>query len=151
MPNRWFQPVADCLRIVQTETVAMTSARMGVFLAIAGLMAITGCGGSGSGSPSAAELDKAFATAAKATTDSGPASNQKRAAAAAAAIRARDYPKAMEELETLRVQKGLTPDQYMILNKVSGELMQKLVAQADKGNVQAKAALDRLKQQRDQR
>jgi hypothetical protein len=126
-------------------TCATHGVRVLLLLAAAGLIA-AGCG-SRESKPNAAELETAFAI--KAGTDTGASAAQSHAAVAAKAIRAADYLKAMEEMELVRMQAGLTPDQYLALNKVSGDVMQKLVTQADKGDAQAKAALERLRQERD--
>ena len=126
------------------------ASRLVWLIAAAGLVAAAGCGGDGGASPSAADLDKAFAANSKTGAVAG-AAMQPHAAAAVLALKAKDYPKAMAELEALRTQSGLTPDQYMTLNKVSGDVVQKLATLADKGDAQAKAALERLKQERDRR
>jgi hypothetical protein len=114
------------------------------------LATLAGCGSKGATS-SAAELEKAFPAAPTAgiATPSGPI--QTHVTAAATAIKDKHYEAAITELDSLRAQRGLTPDQYLTLNKISGEVMQKLVALAEKGDAQAKAALDRLKQERDKR
>lgn len=96
-------------------------------------------------------MEKAFPPPVRAGADSQSPPTQSHAPAAVTAIKAGDYPKAMEELEALRKQPALTPDQYMALNKISGEVMQKLVSLAEKGDVNAKAALERLKRERDRR
>ncbi len=129
----------------------MITRKIACLITVAGLLAVSGCGGGSGANPGAAELEKSFPSPARTGADSQSLPTQSHAPAAVAAIKAGDYPKAMDELEALRKQPALTPDQYMALNKVSGEVMQKLASLAEKGDAKAKASLEHLKQERDRR
>ncbi len=113
------------------------------------LAGVAGCGGkAGELQKRALELEKVFAaTSAQPNAGRG----QSHASAAAAAMKAGDYPNAMLELSALQTQAGLTPEQRMTVNAVAGDVMQVLVKSAANGDAQAKAALERLKQERDRR
>jgi hypothetical protein len=113
------------------------------------LAGVAGCGGkAGELEKKALELEKVFAAT---TAQPNASAGQGHASAAAAAIKAGDYPKAMLELSALQTQAGLTPEQRMTVNAVAGDVVPVLVKSAANGDAQAKAALERLKQERDRR
>jgi hypothetical protein len=116
------------------------------------LAATAGCGKRADVKREAAELEKAFASASPAPgTDSAQDAIQERAAAVVAALKSRDYAAASDQLMALQRLKGLTAEQRMTVNHVSGTLVQELMARSAKGDAQAKAALERRKKERAQR
>ena len=149
--SSWGSLRADARPFAKPDITTMITRKIACLITVAGLLAVSGCGGGSGANPGAAELEKAFPPSARAGADSQSTPTQSHASAAVTAIKAGDYPKAMDELEALRKQPALTPDQYMALNKVSGEVMQKLASLAEKGDAKAKASLEHLKQERDRR
>lgn len=113
-------------------------------LAVSALLAMTGCGKKAGVNASVADLERAFPSAGQAAASQGSDSIQSRVASVIAAIKEGNLPRAMDEITILRRQRGFTPDQRMVVNQVAGELEKSLIAQAEKGDAQAKAALDRV-------
>lgn len=73
------------------------------------------------------------------------------AAKAVAAIKAEDWVTAVPLLHQLRSMPGLTADQFEAVHNANGNAYVRLVEMADRGSVEAKAVLDRLKQEHDRR
>jgi hypothetical protein len=127
------------------RTMAITVAAC--FLA-AGL---AGCGGGkGSARSDAADLERAFdlkpgAAPSQESTPAGVASR------AVAALRARDWPRAVSLLNWVRLYASLTVDQARAVQNAYANAHLRLTEQAAKGNAEAKAALDRAKQEADRR
>lgn len=116
------------------------------------LAGASGCGGKADVKQDVPELEKALAPLlATSATDPGQASIQKCASGVVAALKAGNYPAAMDQFTVLQRQRGLTPEQRMVINNASSTLVQELTARAEKGDAEAKAALARRKQELDQR
>ena len=110
------------------------------------LAATAGCGKRADVKSEATELEKAFASARPAPgTNSAQDAIQERAAAAVAALKSSAYAAASDQLMALQRLKGLTAEQRMAVNHASSTLVQALVARSAKGDSQAKAALERRK------
>lgn len=119
---------------------------------MAGLAATAGCGKRADVKSEATELQKALSSANPAPgADSNQNVIQNHAATAVAALKANNYATASDELMALQNLKGLTAEQRMTVNHVSGILVQELIARSAKGDPQAKAALERRKTEMDRR
>ena len=131
---------AGLMRMVAVSVVAC-------FLA-AGL---PGCsGGKGSTKSDAAELERAFGLKAGAapSQESTPAGVASRAVAA---LRAQDWSRAVSLLNWMRLYANLTADQARTVQNAYANAYLCLTELAAKGNAEAKAALDRAKQEADRR
>jgi hypothetical protein len=73
------------------------------------------------------------------------------ASRAVAALRTQDWPRAMSLLSWIRLNPGLTLDQARAVQNAYANAYLRLTEQAAKGNAEAKAALDRVKQEADRR
>jgi hypothetical protein len=128
----------------------MFARRIFFLMLMACLAATGGCGKRADVKNEATELQKAFTSASPAPgTDSAQDAIQSRATAAVAALKANDYATASDQLLALHNLKGLTAEQRMTVNHVSGTLVQELIARSAKGDSQAKAALERRKTEMD--
>ena len=124
-----------------------------IVTALACLLAasLVGCGGKKSSAKAdSMELERAFglkpgAPPSEEPTPAGLASR------AVAAIRAQDWPKAVSLLGQLRRARDLTADQMHAVHNAQGNANVRLAELAGKGNAEAKAALDRAKQEADRR
>jgi len=113
--------------------------------------ALAGCsGGNGSPKSDAAELERAFALKAGAqpSPESTPAGVASRAVAA---LRAQDWARAISLLDWLRLYARLTADQARVVQRAYADAHIRLTQQAANGNAEAKAALDRAKQEAERR
>ena len=131
---------AGLMRMVAVSVVAC-------FLA-AGL---AGCsGGKGSTKSDATELERAFGLKAGAapSQESTPAGVASRAVAA---LRAQDWSRAVSLLNWMRLYASLTVDQARAVQNAYADAHLRLTEQAAKGNTEARAALDRAKQEADRR
>ena len=112
---------------------------------------LLGCGGKITSTKSdAAGLERAFGLKAgeapsQEPTPAGVASR------AVAALRAQDWPRAMSLLDWLRRHASLTVDQARAVQNAYGNASIRLSELADKGNAEAKAALDRSKREAERR
>jgi len=73
------------------------------------------------------------------------------ASRAVAALRAQDWPRAITLLDWMRLYASLTADQAHAVQNAYANAHLRLTEQAAKGNADAKAALDRTKQEADRR
>jgi len=73
------------------------------------------------------------------------------ASRAAAALKAQDLPRALSLLGWMRTHASLTAEQSRAVQTAYATAIARLTEQAAKGNAQAKAALDRAKQEADRR
>jgi hypothetical protein len=111
----------------------------------------TGCGGGkGSVKSDAAELERAFGLKA------GDAPSQEStppavASRAVGALKAQDCPRALPLLNWLRLYASLTVDQARAVQNAYASVHLQVGALAANGNPEAKAALDRAKQEADRR
>lgn len=111
----------------------------------------TGCGGGkGSVKSDAAELERAFGLKA------GDAPSQEStppavASRAVAALKAQDWPGALSLLNWLRLYASQTPDQARAVQNAFANVHLQVTELAAKGNPDAKAALERAKQEADRR
>lgn len=121
------------------------------FVACVLVAVLAGCGGNkGSAKSDAAQLERAFGLKAGAppfqeSTPAGVASQ------AVAALRAQDWPRALPLLDWMRRYASLTADQARGVQNAYATTFLRLTEQAAKGNGDAKAALDRAKQEADRR
>jgi hypothetical protein len=112
---------------------------------------LAGCGGGKSSAKSdATELERAFGLKAgdAPSQESTPAGVASRAVAA---IRAQDWPRALSLLNWMRMYASLTSDQARAVQSAYVNAHLRLSELAATGNAEAKAALDRAKQQVDRR
>ena len=112
---------------------------------------LLGCGGNRtSAGADAKELEQAFGLKAGAapSQESTPAGAASRAVAA---LRAQDWSRAVSLLNWMRLYASLTVDQARAVQNAYADAHLRLTEQAAKGNAEAKAALDRTKQEADRR
>ena len=136
-----------------SQAIKSHLARSGAALVVAFVLAaaLAGCGGSkGSARSDAAELERAFGLKAGAAPSQEP-TPAGAASRAAAAPRAQDWPRAMSLLNWMRLYASLTADQARAVQNAYGDAHLRLSELAAKGNAEAKAALDRAKQEADRR
>ena len=113
--------------------------------------AFAGCGGGkGSAKSDAAALERAFGLNAGAAPSQEP-TPAGAASRAVAALRAQDWPRAVSLLNWMRLYASLTVEQARAVQNAYANANVRLVEQAAKGNAEAKAALDRAKQEADRR
>jgi hypothetical protein len=112
---------------------------------------LLGCGGSRtSAGASAEELKQAFGFKVGDAPSDEPTVKGV-ASRAIAALRAQDWPKALSLLSWIRLNSGLTLDQARAVQNAYANAHLRLTELAAKGNAEAKAALDRAKQEADRR
>ena len=130
----------------------MSAVRIVLLMMMVGLAVTAGCGKRADNKSGATALQKVFSSANPAP---GAGSNQDmiqaHAAAAIAALQTNNSAIASDELMTLQRLKGLTAEQRMAVNDVSDTLAQELIARSAKGDLEAKAILERRKTEMDRR
>lgn len=121
------------------------------FLAVLLAAGLTGCGeGISSPKSDVKDLERVFEL--KPGTPPSPEPTAAAGAArAVAAIREQDWPRALSHLNWMRMYGNLTPDQARAVQTAYASAHRRLSELAANGNLNAKTALDRVKQEAERR
>jgi hypothetical protein len=114
------------------------------------LVLVTGCSKSAKEAPSSAPVPKPAEAASQLQQAfvSAPPEVKNTAVAASESLRAADYDKAMQSLQTIKTRKDLTPQQFMAVHESEVAMVARLITAMEAGDANAKRAYEAYKKRK---